>query len=51
MTTLLQIKASISHDQGLSSQLANKFVAAYRRAIPTPRFWCAKWPRQSPCRI
>src|ERR1700722_5683823 len=34
MTTLLQIKASISHDQGLSSQLANKFVAAYRKAHP-----------------
>jgi FMN-dependent NADH-azoreductase len=32
MTTLLQIKASISHDQGLSSQLANNFVAAYRKA-------------------
>ena len=34
MTTLLQIKASISHDQGLSSQLANNFVAAYRTAHP-----------------
>jgi FMN-dependent NADH-azoreductase len=34
MTTLLQIKASISHDQGLSSQLANNFVAAYRRTHP-----------------
>ena len=34
MTTLLQIKASISHDQGLSSQLANNFVAAYRRGHP-----------------
>jgi FMN-dependent NADH-azoreductase len=34
MTTLLQIKASISHDQGLSSQLANNFVAAYRRSHP-----------------
>jgi FMN-dependent NADH-azoreductase len=34
MTTLLQIKASISHDQGLSSQLANNFVAAYRKAHP-----------------
>jgi FMN-dependent NADH-azoreductase len=34
MTTLLQIKASISHDQGLSSQLANSFVAAYRQSHP-----------------
>ena len=34
MTTLLQIKASISHDQGLSSQLANNFVAAYRSSHP-----------------
>jgi FMN-dependent NADH-azoreductase len=34
MTTLLQIKASISRDQGLSSQLANNFVAAYRRSHP-----------------
>jgi FMN-dependent NADH-azoreductase len=34
MTTLLQIKASISHDQGLSSQLANSFVAAYRKSHP-----------------
>jgi FMN-dependent NADH-azoreductase len=34
MTTLLQIKASISHDNGLSSQLANNFVAAYRKSHP-----------------
>jgi FMN-dependent NADH-azoreductase len=34
MTTLLQIKASISQDQGLSSQLANNFVAAYRKSHP-----------------
>jgi FMN-dependent NADH-azoreductase len=34
MTTLLQIKASISHDQGLSSQLANNFVDAYRKSHP-----------------
>jgi FMN-dependent NADH-azoreductase len=34
MTTLLQIKASISHDQGLSSQLANNFVAVYRKSHP-----------------
>ena len=34
MTTLLQIKASISHDQGLSSRLANNFVAAYRTGHP-----------------
>ena len=33
MTTLLQIKASIS-DQGLSSRLANDFVAAYRASHP-----------------
>jgi FMN-dependent NADH-azoreductase len=33
MTTLLQIKASIS-DQGLSSLLANDFVAAYRASHP-----------------
>jgi FMN-dependent NADH-azoreductase len=33
MTTLLQIKASIS-DQGLSSGLANDFVAAYRANHP-----------------
>src|SRR5580700_2466053 len=37
MTTLLQIKASISHDQGLSSQLANNFVAAYRKSSPDAR--------------
>jgi FMN-dependent NADH-azoreductase len=36
MTTLLQIKASIS-DQGLSSQLANDFVAAYRSSHPHAR--------------
>jgi FMN-dependent NADH-azoreductase len=34
MTTLLQIKASISHDKGLSNQLANNFVAAYRNSHP-----------------
>jgi FMN-dependent NADH-azoreductase len=34
MTTLLQIKASISHDQGSSSRLANNFVAAYHKAHP-----------------
>ena len=34
MTTLLQIKASISHDHGLSSRLANNFVAAYRKGHP-----------------
>ena len=34
MTTLLQIKASISHDEGQSSRLANNFVAAYRKAHP-----------------
>jgi FMN-dependent NADH-azoreductase len=37
MTTLLQIKASISHDQGLSSQLANNFVVAYRESHPDAR--------------
>jgi FMN-dependent NADH-azoreductase len=36
MTTLLQIKASIS-DQGLSSRLANDFVAAYRSSHPHAR--------------
>jgi FMN-dependent NADH-azoreductase len=36
MTTLLQIKASIS-DQGLSSRLANDFVAAYRASHPHAR--------------
>jgi FMN-dependent NADH-azoreductase len=36
MTTLLQIKASIS-DQGLSSQLADDFVAAYRASHPAAR--------------
>jgi FMN-dependent NADH-azoreductase len=34
MTTLLQIKASISHDNGQSSRLANQFVAAYRSRHP-----------------
>jgi FMN-dependent NADH-azoreductase len=33
MTTLVQIKASIS-DRGLSSQLANDFVTAYRASHP-----------------
>ena len=34
MTTLLQINASINHDNGQSSQLANQFVAAYRTRYP-----------------
>ena len=34
MTTLLQINASISHDNGQSSQLANQFVAAFRSRNP-----------------
>jgi FMN-dependent NADH-azoreductase len=34
MTTLLQINASINHDNGQSSQLANQFVAAFRKRIP-----------------
>jgi FMN-dependent NADH-azoreductase len=34
MTTLLQINASINHDNGQSSQLANQFVAAYRARYP-----------------
>jgi FMN-dependent NADH-azoreductase len=34
MTTLLQINASINHDNGQSSQLANQFVAAYRKRYP-----------------
>jgi FMN-dependent NADH-azoreductase len=37
MTTLLQIKASISHDNGQSSRLANQFVAAYRSSHPDAR--------------
>src|SRR5882762_6780488 len=34
MTTLLQINASINHDNGQSSQLANQFVAAFRTRTP-----------------
>jgi len=34
MTTLLQINASINHDNGLSSQLANQFVAAFQARHP-----------------
>src|SRR5271168_4153711 len=34
MTTLLQINASINHDSGLSSQLANQFVAAFQARHP-----------------
>src|ERR1700730_16912392 len=34
MSTLLQINASINHDNGQSSQLANQFVAAFRTRIP-----------------
>jgi FMN-dependent NADH-azoreductase len=34
MTTLLQINASLNHDNGQSSQLANQFVAAYRLSHP-----------------
>jgi FMN-dependent NADH-azoreductase len=34
MTTLLQINASISHDNGQSSQLANQFVASFRSRNP-----------------
>ena len=34
MTTLLQINASINHDNGQSSQLANQFVAAFRKRYP-----------------
>lgn len=34
MTTLLQINASINHDNGQSSQLANQFVAAFRARNP-----------------
>ncbi len=34
MTTLLQIKASIHDDSGQSSQLANQYVAAFRRRHP-----------------
>jgi FMN-dependent NADH-azoreductase len=34
MTTLLQINASINHDNGQSSQLANQFVAAFQERHP-----------------
>ena len=34
MTTLLQINASLNNGNGQSSQLANQFVAAYRRRHP-----------------
>jgi len=34
MTTLLQINASLNHDNGQSSQLANQFVAAFRKRRP-----------------
>src|ERR1700730_12284417 len=34
MTTLLQINASINHDNGQSSQLANQFVAAFQARHP-----------------
>jgi len=34
MTTLLQINASISSDNGQSSQLANQFVAAFHQRRP-----------------
>jgi FMN-dependent NADH-azoreductase len=34
MTTLLQINASLNNGNGQSSQLANQFVAAYRRRYP-----------------
>ena len=34
MTTLLQINASLNHDNGQSSQLANQFVAAFHKRRP-----------------
>jgi FMN-dependent NADH-azoreductase len=34
VTTLLQINASINHDNGQSSQLANQFVAAFQERHP-----------------
>jgi FMN-dependent NADH-azoreductase len=34
MTTLLQINASINHEKGQSSQLADQFVAAFRQRHP-----------------
>ena len=37
MTTLLQINASINTAAGQSSQLANQFVAAFRRSHPEAR--------------
>lgn len=38
MTTLLQINSSINNGQGQSSQLANRFVAAFRERNPGVRF-------------
>ena len=37
MTTLLQVNASIHNSKGQSSQLAEQFVAAFRRRNPTAR--------------
>ena len=37
MKTLLQIRASLFSDNGLSSQLANRFVANWRKANPDGR--------------
>src|ERR1700726_4881213 len=34
MTTLLQINASLNHDNGQSSRLANQFVAAFHDRRP-----------------
>ena len=38
MTTLLQINSSIHNGNGQSSQLANRFVAAFRERNPDARF-------------
>jgi len=37
MTTLLQINASINNSNGQSSQLADQFVAAFRKRYPESR--------------
>src|SRR6267154_3521223 len=38
MTTLLQINSSINNGDGQSSQLADRFVAAFRERSPHARF-------------
>ena len=43
MTTLLQINSSIHNGNGQSSQLANRFVAAFRERNPDARFITVIW--------